>query len=149
LLIIDEGWLVLDDATFGAQLREWLKTLRKKNASVIFATESLADIETSAIAPAILESCPTRLLLPNERALEPQIAARTPSFRALPVHCRRSCDIARQAAMSADCLIESSCNCWKASVNSLAAVARTVRCKTDATFLQFASSSAAVRWMLG
>jgi type IV secretory pathway VirB4 component len=75
LLIIDEGWLVLDDATFGAQLREWLKTLRKKNASVIFATQSLADIETSAIAPAIIESCPTRLFLPNERALEPQIAA--------------------------------------------------------------------------
>ena len=75
LLIIDEGWLVLDDPGFGAQLREWLKTLRKKNASVIFATQSLADIETSAIAPAILESCPTRLFLPNERALEPQIAA--------------------------------------------------------------------------
>jgi type IV secretion/conjugal transfer VirB4 family ATPase len=75
LLIVDEGWLVLDDATFGTQLREWLKTLRKKNASVIFATQSLADIETSAIAPAIVESCPTRLFLPNERAIEPQITA--------------------------------------------------------------------------
>ncbi|MBW8811831.1 MAG: conjugal transfer protein TrbE [Caulobacterales bacterium] len=75
LVIVDEGWLALDDATFGAQLREWLKTLRKKNASVIFATQSLADIEASAIAPAIIESCPTRLFLPNERALEPQIAA--------------------------------------------------------------------------
>ena len=28
----------------------------------------------SAIAPAIIESCPTRIFLPNERALEPQIA---------------------------------------------------------------------------
>jgi type IV secretion system protein TrbE len=73
LLIVDEGWLALDDPTFGAQLREWLKTLRKKNASVVFATQSLADIETSAIAPAIVESCPTRLFLPNERAIEPQI----------------------------------------------------------------------------
>src|SRR6202521_5687946 len=75
LLIVDEGWLALDDPTFGAQLREWLKTLRKKNASVVFATQSLADIETSAIAPAIIESCPTRLFLPNERAIEPQILA--------------------------------------------------------------------------
>ena len=75
LLIVDEGWLVLDDPTFAAQLREWLKTLRKKNASVIFATQSLADIETSAIASAVVESCPTRLFLPNERALEPQITA--------------------------------------------------------------------------
>jgi type IV secretion system protein TrbE len=73
LLIVDEGWLALDDPTFGTRLREWLKTLRKKNASVVFATQSLADIETSAIAPAIIESCPTRLFLPNERAVEPQI----------------------------------------------------------------------------
>ncbi len=75
LLIVDEGWLALDDHGFAGQLREWLKTLRKKNASVIFATQSLADIDGSAIAPAIIESCPTRLFLPNERALEPQIAA--------------------------------------------------------------------------
>ncbi|URW75871.1 conjugal transfer protein TrbE [Sphingomonas donggukensis] len=75
LIIIDEGWLALDDEGFAGQLREWLKTLRKKNASVIFATQSLADIDGSAIAPAIIESCPTRLFLPNERALEPQISA--------------------------------------------------------------------------
>jgi type IV secretion system protein VirB4 len=75
LLIIDEGWLALDDPGFAAQLREWLKTLRKKNASVVFATQSLADIETSPIAPAIVESCPTRIFLPNERAIEPQITA--------------------------------------------------------------------------
>ncbi|MFK4530930.1 type IV secretion/conjugal transfer VirB4 family ATPase [Bradyrhizobium japonicum] len=75
LLIIDEGWLALDDEGFAGKLREWLKTLRKKNASVIFATQSLSDIDGSAIAPAIIESCPTRLLLPNERAIEPQISA--------------------------------------------------------------------------
>ena len=75
LLIVDEGWLALDDEGFAGQLREWLKTLRKKNASVIFATQSLADIDGSAIAPAIIESCPTRLFLPNERAIEPQITA--------------------------------------------------------------------------
>ncbi|MFC3677116.1 conjugal transfer protein TrbE [Ferrovibrio xuzhouensis] len=73
LLIVDEGWLALDDEGFAGQLREWLKTLRKKNASVIFATQSLSDIDNSAIAPAIIESCQTRLLLPNERAIEPQI----------------------------------------------------------------------------
>ena len=75
LLIIDEGWLALDDGGFAAQLREWLKTLRKKNASVVFATQSLSDIDGSSIAPAIVESCPTRIFLPNERAIEPQITA--------------------------------------------------------------------------
>jgi type IV secretion system protein VirB4 len=75
LLVIDEGWLALDDEGFAGQIREWLKTLRKKNASVVFATQSLSDIDGSAIAPAIIESCPTRLFLPNERAIEPQITA--------------------------------------------------------------------------
>ena len=75
LLIIDEGWLVLDDPAFAQQLREWLKTLRKKNASVVFATQSLSYIDGSNIAPAIVESCPTRIFLPNERAIEPQITA--------------------------------------------------------------------------
>jgi type IV secretion system protein VirB4 len=75
LIIIDEGWLALDNPGFAGQLREWLKTLRKKNASVVFATQSLADIESSAIAPAIVESCPTRIFLANERAFEPQIMA--------------------------------------------------------------------------
>ena len=75
LLIVDEGWLALDDEGFSGQLREWLKTLRKKNASVVFSTQSLADIDSSPIAPAIIESCPTRVFLANERALEPQIAA--------------------------------------------------------------------------
>src|SRR5439155_27318623 len=49
LLIVDEGWLALDDEGFGGQLGEWLKTLRKKDASVIFATQSLSDIDGSAI----------------------------------------------------------------------------------------------------
>src|SRR5258707_307565 len=80
LLIVDEGWLALDDPTFRAHLRQWLKKLRKKNASVVVATQSLADIQNSAIAAAIVESCPTRLFLPNDRAIEPQIMAIYPRF---------------------------------------------------------------------
>ncbi len=75
LLILDEAWVFLDDPLFAARIREWLKTLRKKNVAVVFATQSLADIERSSIAPAILESCPTRIFLPNDRAHEPQLRA--------------------------------------------------------------------------
>jgi type IV secretion system protein VirB4 len=75
LLILDEAWTFLDDALFAARIREWLKTLRKKNVAVVFATQSLADIERSTIAPALIESCPTRVFLPNDRALEPQAKA--------------------------------------------------------------------------
>jgi type IV secretion/conjugal transfer VirB4 family ATPase len=72
LLILDEAWVYLDDPLFAARIREWLKVLRKKNVSVVFATQSLADITNSSIAPAIIESCPQRLFLPNDRAVEPQ-----------------------------------------------------------------------------
>lgn len=75
LLIIDEGWRALDDQGFTGKLREWLKTVRKKNASVIFSSQSLSDLDDSPITPTIIESCPTRIFLANERALEPQIAA--------------------------------------------------------------------------
>lgn len=75
LLVLDEAWVYLDNPIFAARIREWLKVLRKKNVSVIFATQSLADVADSAIAPAVLESCPQRLFLPNERAIEPQIRA--------------------------------------------------------------------------
>jgi type IV secretion system protein VirB4 len=75
LLVLDEAWTFLDEPMFAARIREWLKTLRKKNAAVLFATQSLADIERSAIAPALIESCPTRIFLPNDRALEPQMRA--------------------------------------------------------------------------
>ena len=75
LLIIDEGWRALEDGGFAAKIREWLKTLRKKNVSVVFSSQSLADIEASPIAPALIESCLTRIFLANERAIEPQIAS--------------------------------------------------------------------------
>src|SRR3546814_7138459 len=56
LLVLDEAWTFLDDPVFAGRIREWLKTLRKKNVSVVFATQSLADIQRSAIAPALVDS---------------------------------------------------------------------------------------------
>ena len=80
LLILDEAWVFLDHPFFAARLREWLKTLRKKNVSVVIATQSLSDIAASAIAPALIESCPTRIFLANNRAEEPGQAATYMSF---------------------------------------------------------------------
>ena len=75
LLILDEAWVFLDHPLFAARIREWLKVLRKKNVAVLFATQSLADVAESSIAPAIIESCPQRIFLPNDRAVEPQARA--------------------------------------------------------------------------
>lgn len=71
LLVLDEAWVFLAESFFAAKIREWLKVLRKKNVAVIFATQSLSDVMTSDIAPALIESCPTRIFLPNSKALEP------------------------------------------------------------------------------
>ena len=75
LLVLDEAWLFLDYPAFAARIREWLKTLRKSNVSVLFATQGLSDVAGSSIAPAIIESCPSRIFLPNDRAIEPQAKA--------------------------------------------------------------------------
>lgn len=71
-LILDECWLFLDNTMFSKKIKDWLKTLRKKNVSVIMATQSLSDIENSNIKSALLESCPTKIYLPN-----PNIAPNT------------------------------------------------------------------------
>jgi type IV secretion system protein TrbE len=71
MLVLDEAWLFLGETGFCAKIREWLKTLRKKNVAVVFATQSLDDIVRSPIATTLIESCPTQIFLPNPRALEP------------------------------------------------------------------------------
>ncbi|MEZ5930126.1 MAG: hypothetical protein R3C55_16810 [Parvularculaceae bacterium] len=79
LLLLDEAWVSRSPALAG-RLRDWLKTLRKKNVSVVFATQSLSDIQSSSIAPAIIESCPSRIFLPNARAREAGIRSAYEGF---------------------------------------------------------------------
>ena len=67
--------LTSEGVTVDPQAKEHLWSALGSLASAPIAERSLADIETSNIAPAIIESCPTRIFLPNERAAEPQIAA--------------------------------------------------------------------------
>ncbi len=75
MLVLDEAWLFLDHPAFAAKIREWLKVLRKANVMVVFATQSLADIDQSSIAATIKEACFTKLFLPNATALHEQGAA--------------------------------------------------------------------------
>jgi len=75
LLLLDEAWLCLDHPVFAPRLRDWLKTLRKKNVAVVFATQPLDNIDRAAIAPVLVEACPVRIFLANERARKPAQAA--------------------------------------------------------------------------
>lgn len=68
MICIDEGWKALDDALFAARIRDWLKTLRKRNALVGFATQSVRDALDSRIATALVEQTATMIFTPNSRA---------------------------------------------------------------------------------
>jgi type IV secretion system protein VirB4 len=71
LLVIEEAWLPLMKGIFAARIRQWLLTLRKQNAAVVLATQSLAQLYESPNRAVLLESCPTRILLPNPEAATP------------------------------------------------------------------------------
>ena len=70
LIILDECWLFFDNPQFEAKIREWLKVLRKKNASVVFATQELNDIAKSSISETVKNACQTKIFLPNPKAKE-------------------------------------------------------------------------------
>jgi type IV secretion system protein VirB4 len=68
LIVIDEGWKALDDEVFGARLKDWLKTIRKRNGVVGFCTQSARDALDSRIASAIREQTAAQIFMPNARA---------------------------------------------------------------------------------
>ncbi|MDN3644678.1 VirB4 family type IV secretion/conjugal transfer ATPase [Pontixanthobacter aestiaquae] len=101
MILIDEGWKALDDEVFAARIRDWLKTLRKRNALVGFATQSARDALDSRISTALVEQTATMVFMPNSRAkaedycdgfglTEHELAL----IRSLPAHSR--CFLVRQ-----------------------------------------------------
>ena len=70
MLILDEGWKLLDDPAFASRIKDWEKTIRKRNGLLGFATQSVGDVFKSQIGDAIIEQSPTNIFLPNPRADE-------------------------------------------------------------------------------
>ena len=68
IIVVDEGWKALDDDVFVMRLKEWEKTIRKRNGIVGFCTQSPSDALESRIASAIVEQAATQIFLPNSRA---------------------------------------------------------------------------------
>ena len=77
LIVIEEAWAALMHGRFADRLRQWLLTLRKRNAAVIVVAHSPAQFKDPAVkgAQLLIESCPTRIFLPNPDASEPDTAA--------------------------------------------------------------------------
>ena len=68
LLMLDEAWTMLGKSAFRDKIHGWLRLLRSKNCAVIMATQSLSDAIRSGIMDVLIESCPTKIFLPNEEA---------------------------------------------------------------------------------
>jgi type IV secretion/conjugal transfer VirB4 family ATPase len=75
LLILDEAWVFLSHPVFALRIKEWLKTLRKKNVFVIFATQAVADALSNPILHStLLSECKTQIFLANDKAKAPAVA---------------------------------------------------------------------------
>jgi type IV secretion system protein TrbE len=68
LIEIDEAWMALMHSLFGARINQWLLTLRKQNAAVVLATQSPSQLAQLSNRHTVVDSCPTRIYLPNPDA---------------------------------------------------------------------------------
>ena len=69
LVVLDEAWSFFAHPLWVERLRSWLKEGRKLNVAVLMATQSVADASRRTdLTTDLLESCQTRLYLPNAEA---------------------------------------------------------------------------------
>jgi type IV secretion system protein VirB4 len=68
IIVVDEGWKALDDDIFVRRIKDWEKTIRKRNGVVGFATQSAQDALESKIASAIIEQAATQIFMSNPKA---------------------------------------------------------------------------------
>lgn len=68
IIVVDEGWKALDDEAFVRRIKDWEKTIRKRNGVVGFATQSAQDALESKIASAIIEQAATQIFMVNPKA---------------------------------------------------------------------------------
>ena len=68
LIVIEELWAPLMRTVFANRIRQWLLTLRKQNAAVVLVAHTPAQLDAVPAKQVLIESCPTRILLPNPEA---------------------------------------------------------------------------------
>jgi len=68
IVVVDEGWKALDDEVFVRKIKDWEKTIRKRNGLVGFATQSAQDALESKIASAVIEQSASQIFMANPKA---------------------------------------------------------------------------------
>jgi type IV secretion system protein VirB4 len=70
IIVLDEAWALIDNKIFSGRIRDWLKTLRKLNGMVVFATQSVEDATNSTISETLIQQTATQIFLPNPKATD-------------------------------------------------------------------------------
>jgi type IV secretion system protein VirB4 len=70
MIFLDEAWALIDNKIFVKKIKDWLKTLRKLNGMVVFATQSVEDATNSDISETLIQQTATHIFLPNPKATE-------------------------------------------------------------------------------
>jgi len=68
MIVLDEAWALIDNPVFAPKIKDWLKVLRKLNAMVVFATQSVEDAIKSDISDTLVQQTSTQIFLPNLKA---------------------------------------------------------------------------------
>ncbi|WP_029875113.1 VirB4 family type IV secretion/conjugal transfer ATPase [Rhizobium leguminosarum] len=68
--LMDEAWKLLDDDEFKRTMKDYFKTIRKRNGLVIFGTQSADDVVQSSVSRTIIEQTSTNIFFANPKADE-------------------------------------------------------------------------------
>jgi type IV secretion system protein VirB4 len=72
IIVLEEVWSALMESRFADRIKQWLLTLRKQNAAVVLVAHTPAQIAELDNREIIVDSCPTKIYLPNPEASDPE-----------------------------------------------------------------------------
>ncbi len=67
-ILLDEGWQYFDDPHWCTTLKRWLPTLRKYNAHIVIATQSIQSVLDSPLRNMVLDNIATQVIFANPQA---------------------------------------------------------------------------------
>lgn len=70
IICLDEAWALLDNPIFAANIRNWLKTFRKRNAIVILLSQEITDISKAAISASLNAETVTKIFFPDAQPIK-------------------------------------------------------------------------------
>jgi len=68
IIVLEEGWKLLDNPFFAPKIKDWLQTIRKRNGFVIFLTPNIESAVNSSIGDTLVQQSATSIFLPNHKA---------------------------------------------------------------------------------